>query len=47
MTVNNSRGKVTISGHDSRSHHTYFLFFEPPAGSGFSESTATRKLTVR
>jgi hypothetical protein len=45
--VTNARGKVTISGHDSRGHHTYFLFFVPPAGAGFTESSATRKLTVR
>lgn len=45
--VTNSRGKVTISGNDSRGHHTYYLFFVPPAGSGFSESSATRKLNVK
>jgi hypothetical protein len=45
--VRTKNGSFTISGHDSKGKHTYVLNYAPSEGSGYSPSSATRKLTVR
>jgi hypothetical protein len=45
--VTSRKGKFTISAHDSRGRHTYVLLFVPPPSTSYTETSATRKLTVK
>lgn len=45
--VRSKDGSFTISGHDVKGKHTYVVEYDPSEGSGYTQGSATRKLTVR
>ncbi len=45
--VRSKNGSFTISGHDTKGKHTYVLLFNPSEGSGYTQGSATKRLTVR
>ena len=46
-TIRKRSGTFTISGYDSPGRHLYIVRFVPSAGTGYTETDATRTLRVK